>query len=124
MKTTVAARLLMKLDAREKGQAKKKLITMQSFRIAIVLIGSYLSLALVSGILIALVDGAPFFDAIFESFSALGTVGLSRDLTPRLSLPSKILVILLMFTGRVLFPTFVVGIIKSRRTQEGDADWA
>lgn len=39
-------------------------------------------------------------DLLFEVCSALGTVGLSRGLTPNLSIVGKILVIVLMFAGR------------------------
>ena len=39
-------------------------------------------------------------DLLFEVCSALGTVGLSRGLTPNLSAVGKILVIVLMFAGR------------------------
>ena len=40
-------------------------------------------------------------DIIFESFSALGTVGLSTGLTPFLSPAGKIIIIITMFAGRV-----------------------
>ncbi len=70
------------------------------------------------------IEGISFGDAVFEGFSALGTVGLSRDLTPRLSLPSKLLLMSLMFAGRVLYPVLVVAITRSRRPDSGDAGWA
>ena len=38
---------------------------------------------------------------LFETFSAMGTVGLSLGLTPTLSVFSKIIIILLMYAGRV-----------------------
>ncbi|MGC1632890.1 MAG: potassium transporter TrkG [Gelidibacter sp.] len=37
----------------------------------------------------------------FECFSAYGTVGLSLNLTPTLSIPSKYVIILVMFLGRI-----------------------
>jgi len=42
-----------------------------------------------------------FIEVIFESFSALGTVGLSMGLTPLLSFVGKIFIILLMYVGRI-----------------------
>ena len=39
-------------------------------------------------------------DAVFESTSAIGTVGLSLGVTPHLSSVSHILLALLMFVGR------------------------
>jgi trk system potassium uptake protein TrkH len=37
----------------------------------------------------------------FETFSAFGTVGLSLGITPELSVPGKLIIIVLMFVGRL-----------------------
>ena len=124
VKTTLVARLFLRVDSKEREARRKRLVFLQSFRIAFFLIAAYVAFGAAAGAGIALIDGASFSDSLFESFSALGTVGLSRDLTPNLSSVSKIVVIILMFTGRVLFPTLVVGIVRSRRPEEGDVDWA
>jgi trk system potassium uptake protein TrkH len=124
VKTTVFARLFLRVDDLEKSRRGNVFFFSQSFRIAFFLVGCYIVLALAGGFLIALIDGITPVDSIFESFSALGTVGLSRDLTPRLSDGSKLIVMLLMFSGRVLFPSFVAWIVRSRRPDAGDADWS
>ena len=49
---------------------------------------------------------------IFESFSAFGTVGLSLDLTPHLSSPSKFILILLMYVGRMGSITLLLSLAK------------
>jgi Trk-type K+ transport system membrane component len=41
------------------------------------------------------------FAALFESVSAFGTVGLTLDVTPGLSLPGQLVACILMFVGRV-----------------------
>ncbi len=46
-------------------------------------------------------DGMPFIDLLFESASAMATVGVSAVGTPRLSLISRITLIPMMFFGRV-----------------------
>jgi trk system potassium uptake protein TrkH len=51
-----------------------------------------------------------FIDVLFETISAFGTVGLSMGLTPVLSLPGKILIILLMTIGRVGPVTLVLAL--------------
>jgi trk system potassium uptake protein TrkH len=42
-----------------------------------------------------------FLESLFECISALGTVGLSTGITPLLSDPGKIVLIVLMFVGRL-----------------------
>ncbi|MEJ3746011.1 potassium transporter TrkG [Actinomycetes bacterium KLBMP 9797] len=63
-----------------------------------------LGVALVFGstlLLIALTSGVPFDRALFEAASAFGNAGLSTGLTPTLSGPGQLVVIALMFIGRV-----------------------
>lgn len=50
---------------------------------------------------------------IFECFSAFGTVGLSLNLTPYLSDPSKIILILLMYIGRMGSITLLLSLAKA-----------
>jgi Trk-type K+ transport system membrane component len=50
---------------------------------------------------------------IFESFSAFGTVGLSLDLTPKLSDPSKYILIILMYLGRMGSITLLLSLVRS-----------
>ena len=59
----------------------------------------------------------PFFNLLFETVSALGTVGLSMDLTPLLSAPGKVLIMLNMFAGRVGFFALLLAVqsIHTRR---------
>jgi len=71
-------------------------------------------LTIFSGVLLVLVFD-PFLEfraVLFECFSALGTVGLSLGLTPILSPASKIVIILLMFVGRIGAITLMTGFIK------------
>jgi trk system potassium uptake protein TrkH len=57
-----------------------------------------------------------FENIIFEVVSAFGTVGLSTGLTPSLSLASRVILILVMFVGRVGLMTLVVGLaVRSRK---------
>jgi trk system potassium uptake protein TrkH len=42
-----------------------------------------------------------FMQLLFEEVSAFGTVGLSTGITPNLSVASKVIIILTMFTGRL-----------------------
>lgn len=54
---------------------------------------------------------------IFECFSAFGTVGLSLDLTPKLTDPSKYILILLMYIGRMGSITLLLSLAKAYGSQ-------
>lgn len=54
---------------------------------------------------------------LFEVVSALGTVGLSMNLTPELSSPGKIIITLNMFIGRVGLITLLVALQSFRPTR-------
>lgn len=58
---------------------------------------------------------ASLIAVVFECVSALSTVGASLDLTPALSSSGKVLVILLMFIGRVGAFTLVTGLIRQEK---------
>ena len=53
--------------------------------------------------------------ALFETASALGTVGLSLNLTPQVGMFSKIILALLMFIGRVGSVTIMMGFSSPRK---------
>ncbi len=51
---------------------------------------------------------------LFEAFSAMGTVGLSMGLTPTLGAASRILLMLLMYAGRVGILTIALSVAEKR----------
>ena len=61
---------------------------------------------------LALFEPLPFRALLFESASALGTVGLSLGITPGLGVPGKLVLVVLMFWGRVGIVTFLYGLIR------------
>ena len=73
---------------------------------------------------IAKIEHTAFLKAVFESASAVDTVGLSMGLTPDLSIFSKIILIILMYTGRVGGLTLVFAAItrKSLGNRQYPAD--
>lgn len=80
---------------------------------AIANFGFYL-LALVAGTYcLDLLERAPFDQCFFETASALGTVGLSMGITPQLSSLGKVLIILMMYAGRVGPLTLAVGLFAN-----------
>jgi trk system potassium uptake protein TrkH len=70
-------------------------------RNAIAIVTMYLLLFLTGGIIITAVEGLPMMTCMFETASAVGTVGLTLGITPSLSIASRIILIVLMYIGRV-----------------------
>ena len=64
-------------------------------------------------------EGADFIDLIFEVFSAFGTVGLSAALTPTLTVLGKIVIIILMYIGRIGPLTMVLVFAKKYNQKKG-----
>lgn len=67
--------------------------------LAVILVSA--SVLFVSTIFLSVVEGGDFLDILFETTSALATVGLSRNLTPSLSTLGKFIVIVTMYLGRI-----------------------
>jgi trk system potassium uptake protein len=63
-------------------------------------------------LLLILENQFPFIAILFEVTSAFGTVGLSTGITPLLSTPGKLLLIVTMFTGRVGTLTIAYALAK------------
>lgn len=61
----------------------------------------------------------PQFDLLkiaFECFAAYSTAGFTFGITPELSMPSKIILMLTMFTGRVGLLTIMIGVLQQVKT--------
>lgn len=61
----------------------------------------YLVLFVVSAMAISAIEGLPITDCLYETSSAIGTVGLTVGITPTLGTISRIILIALMYMGRV-----------------------
>lgn len=61
----------------------------------------YIVLFFAGGLVLSITEGLPMLTCLFETASAIGTVGLSLGITPGLGTVSRGILILLMFFGRV-----------------------
>jgi trk system potassium uptake protein TrkH len=61
----------------------------------------YVVLFVFGALFISLLEGLPIHDCLFETASAIATVGLTLGVTTKLGVLSKCVLMLLMFTGRV-----------------------
>jgi trk system potassium uptake protein TrkH len=105
VKTATLAVLLLSALSYVRGRAQtvvfSRSITLDLVKKAAAILFFSLFLSLLSSVLLIAVDGVPLSDAMYEVFSATGTVGLSRGLTPQLSVFGRILIILCMYLGRI-----------------------
>ena len=77
----------------------------------------YLFLTLSSAMLISTVERIPYRLCLFETASAVGTVGLTLGITPSLGLFSHMILIILMFFGRVGGLTLMYAAIFNNRAE-------
>ena len=105
MKTTTVAVLAACSAAvfrrREHGQFFGRRIADDTVKNAVTVFGMYITLFLLGGMVISRVEGLPILTCLFETASAIGTVGLTLGITPSLSLLSRLILISLMFLGRI-----------------------
>ena len=74
----------------------------------------YLFLFLTGAMIISVADNLPLFPCLFETASAIGTVGLSLGITPQLGMLSRAVLMALMFFGRVGGLTLLFAALNSK----------
>ena len=115
-KTTTLAVLLVSTWNVLKGRSEVHLwnrrIPIRVIQRAITMIVLYLGILGIGLMTLVLLEPFPFRSLLFETASALGTVGLSLGITSQLSDPGKLVLVLLMFWGRVGIITFLYGLVK------------
>lgn len=105
MKTTTLAVLLASAIAvfrrRENPHFFNRRVAGGTTAQAATILMMYLTLFLTGGLIISRTEGLPVLTCLFETASAIGTVGLSLGITAQLSAFSHLILIGLMFFGRV-----------------------
>ncbi len=124
MKITTLTAMLSILKSRLLGQKKitflNRLIPFERIYIATSTFMLYTSLIFLFSFLLSYFEKHSFESILFEVASALGTVGLSTGITGNLSEIGKILIIILMFIGRVGVLTFGFALLKQRDNKESN----
>ena len=105
IKTTTVAVLFLSAIAVFRRKASPhcfgRRIPDETVRNAAVILLTYLTLFVAGSLAIATIEGMPVLTALFETSSAMGTVGMSTGITPELCTASRLIFIALMFFGRV-----------------------
>ena len=119
MKTTTVATLFACVVAifrrRENGRFFGRRIADDTVKNAVTVFLMYITLFLIGGMIISRVEGLPILTCLFETASAIGTVGLTLGITPGLHLISKLILICLMFLGRVGGLTLIFATLSAKK---------
>jgi len=89
------------LRGREHLGAFGRQITKQTVMKAMTLVMLYIFVAALVIFLLSITDNFPIEKLLFETISALSTVGLSTGITPELSIASRFIIMAAMFIGRL-----------------------
>lgn len=104
----LAATVLTTVRGREEVTVLNRKIDRRVVYKAFSLIMIGMTVAVISTAVIYIAEEIHLIDAVFEAFSAIGTVGLTTGITPDLSVVSKLTLIITMFLGRVGPFTFFI----------------
>ena len=119
VKTTTVGVVFLTLVSMIKGRQEpvvfSRRFSLGQIMKAVSIISAAISLIFVTTFVISVFEDFEFSALLFEAFSAFGTVGLSRGITPELSSASKIALIFTMFGGRVGPLTLLVALTRQKR---------
>ena len=85
---------------------------------AATIISLVVGLAMAGAIFITATSPVGFADALFETASALATVGLTAGVTPLLSIPAQLMIIVFMYFGRVGILTISLGFLMGDKAED------
>jgi trk system potassium uptake protein TrkH len=103
---------------REDIEAFGRQLTQQTVYRALSLFLLYLGVVGIFVTLLSITEVFPIDNILFETFSAMGTVGLSTGITPELSIAGRIVLVFAMFVGRLAPLGFIVFLAHRRQTAD------
>lgn len=123
MKTTTLAVLLGNAVAtfrqRDSVQFFGRRVDCHAVKTAATILTMYLALFFWGGIFISVYENLPMSSCLYEAASAVGTVGLSLGITPHLHIPSQMVLIALMYLGRVGGLTLIYAAVSTKKNGNG-----
>ena len=120
MKTTTLAVLLSNAAAtfrqRDSAQFFGRRVDCSAVKTAATVLTMYLALFFGGGVFISVYENLPLSSCLYEAASAVGTVGLTLGITPQLHIPSQMVLIALMYLGRVGGLTLIYAAVSSKKS--------
>ena len=122
IKTVTILLLILFLVSRARGKSTvnvfKRSIAREKVLDAMTISGIVIMLCMAGAIFICTTSPVNFVDSLYESASALGTSGLTANVTPLLSVPAQYMIILFMYFGRVGVLTLSLGFLLGDKAEE------
>ena len=119
MKTTTLAVLLANATAtfrqRDSAQFFGRRVDCGAIKTAATILTLYLVLFFGGAVFISVYENLPLSSCLYETASAVGTVGLTLGITPQLRIPSQAVLIVLMYLGRVGGLTLIYAAVPSKK---------
>ena len=120
MKTTTLAVLLANAAAsfrqRDSAQFFGRRVDCSAVKTAATILTMYLALFFGGAVFISVYENLPLSPCLYETASAVGTVGLTLGITPQLHIPSQAVLIALMYLGRVGGLTLIYAAVSSKKS--------
>ncbi len=122
VKTVTMMVLLLSIMAQARGKSTvtvyRRTIPSKQIMDAMTIVSLVIGLAMLGAVFICATSPVGFTDGLFESVSALATVGVTAGATTKLSLAAKYLMILYMYFGRVGVLTISLGFLMGNGAEE------
>ena len=119
MKTTTLAVLIANATAtfrqRDSAQFFGRRVDCSAVKTAATILTMYLALFFGGGVFISVYEDLPLSSCLYEAASAVGTVGLTLGITPQLHIPTQMVLIALMYLGRVGGLTLIYAAVSSKK---------
>lgn len=113
----ILAYILASFRSKNEIDAFKRRLSGEVVQKALLVFGVNFVLTITVALLICTVQPELLMDQVlFEAFSAIGTAGMSMGVTRQLGSVARILIILLMYCGRVGSLTFAMSLLKTKKT--------
>ncbi len=103
------------IRGKDNVEAFGRQLTRQTVYRALTLLVLYIGAAGIFVTLLSITEIFPLEEILFETFSALGTVGLSTGITPDLSYGGRFIIIMTMFAGRLGPLTLMAFLVRRKQ---------
>lgn len=126
VKTTTIAMIFIEVKAvitgKKEAEVFKRRINRDNIKTALAVVSVAICFLIIAIMALSVTETTSMKNIIYEATSAIGTVGLSMNFSASLTIPGRLIIIALMFFGRVGPITMAMALAKRRKTNERNGD--